>query len=388
MRHIVLAACASLACASSLVAQQMTVRAENPLPVARTDETISLSWSAVRQQLPAATPERVRVVDSATNTELVSQVVDNEADGQPDELLFQASFWPREAKQLRVELAAPTTQSAARAYAKHDAYRDDVAWETDRIAFRIYGQGLWQASEFQPLVSSGIDVWPKRVRTLIIDKWYEKGHDAYHIDTGEGADFYTVGPTLGAGGSAIWRNGQLHRAKNFKAHRIIASGPIRLIFELDYEPWDAGGVQVSETKRITMDAGSNLFRQELTYRASGVDELQYVVGTVKREHLVGSTSRALTWAWLATWGPVETRNGGHGELGTAVLIENGRVADMQELPDHYVVIATARPGSAVTQYVGAGWTASGDFANVSAWWNYLNSYARRLEAPIRVTVVQ
>ncbi|HEX2093189.1 MAG TPA: DUF4861 domain-containing protein [Longimicrobiaceae bacterium] len=384
-----LASTALLACAAMaapLSAQRLTVRAENPLDAGRADETLALPWSTLRQRLPAARPDRVRVLDAATGQEVVSQALDADADGQADSLLFQASFWPREAKTFWVEAAAPSAPPRPRAHARHDTHRDDVAWESDRIAFRIYGQGLWKASEFEPLVSSGIDIWPKRVRDLIVDRWYAKGHDAYHRDTGEGADFYTVGPTLGAGGSAVWRGGTLHRARNFKSHRILADGPVRAVFELEYEPWDAGGMQVSETKRISIDAGQNLFRQEITYRAAGAAEVPYAVGTVRREGLVGSSNRAGPWAWVSTWGPVERKNGGHGQLGTAVLMESARLADARETADHYLALSTARPGVPTVQYVGAGWTASGDFRSVEDWWAHLDAFARRLATPVQVTL--
>ena len=52
-------------------------------------------------------------------------------------------------------------------------------------------------------------------------------------------------------------NGKLIAAKNFvtRSH-ILANGPIRADFTLDYAPWQAGaGTTVHETKRITLDAG-------------------------------------------------------------------------------------------------------------------------------------
>jgi pectinesterase len=339
----ILAAAAIAAPALPLAGQtadRLAVRAENPLPSARTDETIAIAWSALRQRYPSLNANAVRVVEAGTGAEVVSQVLDGNADGAQDSLLFQASFGPREARSFFVEPVAPTAKAASRVFAMHDDYRDDVAWESDRIAWRIYGQGLWKASEFEPLVSSGIDVWLKSVHTPIVEKWYGKGHDAYHIDTGEGADFYTVGPTLGAGGTAIWKNGEMHRAKNFRTHRIIANGPIRAIFELGYEPWDAAGTQVSETKRISIDAGSNLFRQEILY-AGPTAEIEYATGTVKRAGIVGTTSRANAWAWQSTWGPVERKNGGHGRLGTAVLLPASR---LQEIRENGFVI-TMRPVS-------------------------------------------
>lgn len=365
--------------------QGLTVRAENPSVFERRDEVISVPWSTVRQGLPTATAERVRARELGSDREVVTQPYDADGNGQPDELLLLASFWPRETITFVIEAAAPVTKPSPRVFVMHQAERDDVAWESDRVGFRTYGQGLMKTSS--PLSSSGIDVWPKRTRDLIVQKWYSVGHDAYHVDTaGTGADFFEVGPTLGAGGTAIWRDGKLYRSHNFRSYRILANGPIRAAFELVYDPWDAGGVRVSETKRFAIDAGQNLFRQESVYRFEGAPELTYAIGLVKRLSMVGATSRAEPWGWTAGWGPVHRKHGGHGLLGTAVMLDRARILDTKETDDHYIAIARAVPGQPLVHYVGAGWTASGDFPNVESWWAHLDQQARKLAAPIEVTV--
>jgi pectinesterase len=370
--------------ASRAAPPTLTVRAENPLSMRRAEETIGVPWATVRAQLPNAAPARVRVTSTASDREIVSQVVDDDGDGTPDQLIFQSNFGSGEVKTFVVEAAAPA-KAASKVHARHDPPRDDIAWESDRVAFRMDGEGLERTPS--AMSSSGIDVWLKRVRTPIVEKWYAKGHDAYHLDTGEGADFYDVGQTLGTGGTAIWRNDSLHRADNFKAWRIIANGPVRTVFELRYDPWDAAGLRVSEVKRISIDAGHNLFRQVSTFTApAGTSTLPYAVGLVKRPGMVGTTSRAHGWAWLAGWGPVARKNGGHGDLGTAVLVERARLTDWKELGDHYLAIGTVKPGEPLVHWVGAGWTASGDFDDVQAWWRYLTEFAQRLEAPMKVTV--
>ncbi|HEX2209748.1 MAG TPA: DUF4861 domain-containing protein [Longimicrobium sp.] len=382
------AALLAAALAAPAAAQQSaTLHAENPLAIERRDEVLAVSWAEVRAALPSAAPGRVRVVDAA-GTRLPVQAIDNDADGTTDELLVLASFWPNERKELTVQAQAPDSVTP-RVHACHDDYRDDVAWESDRIAFRVYGQGLWQASEFEPLVSSGVDVWPKRVRELIVDRWYARGHDEYHRDTGEGADFYTVGPTLGAAGvGVLGADGKVVSARNFRAHRIIADGPIRAAFELTYDPWDANGVQVNEVRRITIDAGQNLYRMETTFRTPDGRDFAFVTGTVKREGLVGSNRRSGQYGWLATWGPVERKNGGHGHLGTAILMPAAAFRDVSEIENHFLVSSTARSGVPAVQYAGAGWTASGDFRNVEDWWRYLDSFAERLASPIRVSLTR
>ncbi|HEY0997545.1 MAG TPA: DUF4861 domain-containing protein [Gemmatimonadaceae bacterium] len=365
---------------------RITIDVTNPLPIPRQDETVAVEWTTLRALLPVLRiTDAVRVL--ADGVELPSQPLDANGDGLTDSLLFKADFWPRERRSIVIEAAAPRTPAAKRVHVRHDDPRDDIAWENDRIAYRIYGEGLKKTSS--AMSSSGIDVWVKSTRDLIVEKWYGKGHDSYHVDTGEGADFYDVGETLGNGGTAIWRNDTLHRADNFKAWKIIANGPIRAIFELRYDPWNADGLVVREVKRFTIDAGENVYRQESTFeRVNGpAGEIPYAIGEVKRPGMVGIMSRAQPWAWLTGWGPVAPKNGGHGEMGTAVLVPAPRVTGWAETKDHYLAITHATSGVPVVHYIGAAWTGTraGDFRTPQDWWGYLDRTAQRLAAPITVS---
>lgn len=362
--------------------QRMSVRLTNSLAMAREAETISLPWATVAAALPGATPVRVRVRDAVSEQLITSQVLDGDADGKPDSLLFQMTFTPREVKRVVVEPVAQDS-APARVHVKFVPEREDVAWESDRIAFRTYGKKLW---ELENLHTNGIDVWPKRTRALVLDKWYAKGHDGYHVDTGEGADFYQVGPTLGTGGTGVWKNDTLYRGDNFLAHRIISDGPVRAIFELDYGAVDAAGIKVTERKRVSIDAGQHLFRQQSTFAASRTGELQIAIGLVKRPAMVGSTNKNRTWAWLTGWGPIEPRTQGHGDLGNAVLMEKTQFVDFREIDNHYLAIGRVQPGATFVTYVGAGWTSSRDFDGVEDWWAFVDNFAQRLGAPVTVQV--
>jgi pectinesterase len=380
---------AALSVGTAPLGAQVTVRVENSLSFLREGEIVSVPWSAVRQALPGASDKTIRVVDPASGREVVSQAVDDDGNGRIDELIFQATFAPGEVKSFRLDPSAPSARPAkALVHVTHTMPRDDMAWESDRIAFRMYGQGLWKVDS---LFSSGIDVWVKSVRDPIVEKWYAKGHDSYHRDTGEGADFFDVGETLGAGGTAIWQNGKLYRAANFKSYRIIADGPVRAIFEVKYDPWTApNGLRVSEVKRISIDAGQNLNRVVSTFRAEGspapAGGIPFAIGLVKRKNVVGSANKSQPWAWLSEWGPVDPKNGGHGELGLALLLPRDRIEEWQEISDHYLAVSHAQSDVPVVYYIGAGWTDSGDFRDVRDWWSYLSHFAERIESPLKVTV--
>ena len=192
--------------------------------------------------------------------------------------------------------------------------------------------------------------------------------------------------------AAIWKNGQLYRAENFKSWRVLAAGPVRAIFELTYDAFDAGGQQVSETRRFVMDAGQNLYREETTFHtdaaARGIP-LTYAIGFVK--HAEGQVASS-SWAaggrlWLSTWQPVEKANGGHGELGLGLLLDRASLLELKETDDHVLALATALPEEPALHYIGAGWTASGDFDDVRSWWRALDTLAERLASPIRITML-
>lgn len=384
---LVLAAVADVVFVIAAAAQtsapaRMTVRAENAIAVGRRDETLSLSWTDVQRRLPSASSLKVRVLD-AESREIPSQVVDDDGDGTMDALIFQGDFSATETRHFVVEATSPTRKYESKVALRHDIPRDDMAWENDRSAYRIYGEGLKMTP--QAMSSNGIDVWEKKTRALILEKWYTKT-ESYHVDTGEGADFYEVGATLGNGGTAGWAKDTIWRGDNFKAFRVIANGPIRAIFELKYDPWDVAGTPVSEIKRVAIDAGANLYKATSIFSTPKGGAIPYVIGTKKRPGMVGVMSRNNAWAWVAGWGPVEPGNGGDGELGTAVLLPTSSLKDWKELFGHYLAVSSATSGTPVVHYIGAGWTGSGDFPTPQSWWRYLDEMAQRIASPIRITI--
>ena len=356
---------------------QATVTVENPTARARAGELVSVRWDALARCLPGLAPDRVRALD-ADGAEVPTQPLDVDGDGVPDELVMRVSLWPNQRRPYTVETAAarPTPPRTA---ARHDARRDDVAWENDRIAFRTYGEGLW---ELEDLVSSGFDVWTKRTSDLILDRWYADGD--YHTDTGEGADFYSVGRSLGAGGTAVWAGGELQRAPNFASYRILADGPLRTVVETTHGPWTVGDGELTETRRITIDAGRPLFRLETTVADLG--DRQLATGVVDRAGLVASTGETEGWTWLSTWGPVDASKGGHGTLGVGLLAPSDNVADVLHASGHHLLALDPPSASPMVTYVASAWTAAGDVDDVEDWWALMGDEAERIAHPLRVRV--
>jgi len=88
------------------------------------------------------------------------------------------------------------------------------------------------------------------VNYLVVDRWYNKGHDHYHKDEGEGMDMYQVGTSRGLWRHRDWDGQKLSVGRNLQDLEVIANGPIRAIFELAYDAWDASGVKVAEGQAV------------------------------------------------------------------------------------------------------------------------------------------
>jgi len=381
-RFLPLAAALLAALPSLPQAARTVINVRNDLPISRPSETIVLTGKELSRIQPLDDLRRIRVTDAASGKELVSQAVDLDDDSAPEELVFQADFAPGQSRRFVLSVGSRRipAREEFRVYGRFARERyDDFAWENDRIAHRMYGTAL-ETWEKEPLTSSAVDVWCKRTRRLVINDWYMV--DNYHEDTGEGADFYSAGKSRGCGGSGLWQDGRLHVSKNFVNSKVLANGPIRLVFELTYASWRVGDREVSEIKRITLDAGQNLDRFESFYRAAGASDLAYAVGIKKGEGSAVLHDRKE--GWLRTWEPV--RKGQSGNLGCGIVLDPGLLTEITEADGNYLIVARTDSRQVATYYAGFGWDRSGDFADAAAWTEYLQQAARRLRSPLKISV--
>jgi hypothetical protein len=368
--------------AAAPLTQGINVALKNPLSVARSSETISVRLADALKVLPALKAANL-IVQDATGAAVLSQLVDSDGDGKPDELVFQADFQPNENKSFLLGEGTRSLPSRDqyKVYGRFVRERhDDFAWENDRIAHRMYGPALetWKAD---PLTSSGIDVWVKRTPRLVVNEWYQS--DDYHRDNGDGADFYSVGPSRGCGGIGVWTGKELRVSHNFIDSRVLANGPIRLIFELSYAAWDVGGgVKVAETKRVIADAGQHFDRFESSFKITGKPHGQALaIGIAK--HAGGAFETDQAHGILRSWEPYPE---GNGYLGCAVITVSAPASGFAENTSDRLLL-TALPESAPAAYLaGTGWDKSGHVADNAAWTAMANNAAENAHNPIAISL--
>ncbi len=348
----------------------------NPIDVERPAETITLAAPALLEALQVKDVRTVRVRDAKSGQDLLTQAVDLNDDGTFDELIFQADIAASETRRFSLtvgERRIPTREEY-RAYGRFNRERrDDFAWENDRVAHRMYGAALETWAQ-EPLTSSGLDVWVKRTRRLVINDWYMI--DDYHRDTGDGADLYSAGRTRGCGGSGLLAGGKLFSPPNFRNTRVLAQGPIRVLFELMYEPWDAGGAKVTETRRVTLDAGSHVNRFDLTFQPGPSPGTELAAGV--RINPGQAAQPTLASGVLRTWEPLKQ----DGHLGCAVIVPG--MTRSLVLDGNTLAVAPLAGTGATTYYSASAWDRGGDIKDVAAFDAYLAREARRRQAPVRI----
>jgi rhamnogalacturonyl hydrolase YesR len=262
-----------------------------------------------------------------------------------------------------VEKLTPPADQTPRAVARFAPDRfDDLLWENDKVAHRIYGPAL-QAREAPS--GSGIDVWAKRVRYPYMDRQLKFPN--YHTDRGEGLDYYDVGRGRGAGGLGIWHENKLWTSRNFSKYEILKTGGDEAKFTVDYEPWPVDVARkVWETRTFSLPLGSNFTRMVSTLQSDTKDPLIVAIGINKRKGPGGSgtVTRDARTGRLGFWEPADPA---HGSIGISIAVDPAMLEGFAEDADNYLILVRVTPGKPFVYYMGSAWDGGLDFPTRGDW---------------------
>jgi hypothetical protein len=359
----------------SLANDGIEIKIENTLGFWLKEEVIELDWNSLAKRNVTVLTSPFVVQNKLTGEQLPYQIITDEAQ-KPVKLLLQTSFAPKTSLYINIIKGTPQNFKIKTFGRMVPERKDDFAWENDKIAFRMYGPALQATGE----ISNGIDVWVKRTTEMIIDKWYKL--DDYHVDHGEGMDFYKVGPTLGAGGIAPFANGKLFYSKNWATYKVLTTGNLRTVFELTYSYWLFNAKEITETKQITLNAGSQLNQVEVTYDTKDLDTIPVVTGIIKRPEK-GVMVLNENSGYVSYWEPSSIENGTTG-LGIVVTDNTG----MSVVENHLVAFGKAVNKKPFRYYQGACWDQAGEFKSSQEWEKYLAEFSLKLKNPLKISINQ
>ncbi len=261
----------------------------NNTELARVDEPVVLSREKIVEKtgkIPLL--EGMIPVPYLNDNPLPSQLDDLDGDNNWDELAFTLNLGPNESKKISIRYTKPEAVPEFRQrtnvrfgiledgevipveYLSIAAdelpvplftrfQMDGPAWENDVVGFRQYIDGR-----------NGRDLYGKKTAEMALDTVgiADNGtlEDNYHVMLPWGRDILAVGNSLGLGGLAILENDEVVRLgvtmdaprNNVKTttYQLITEGPVRSIFSLTYDGWQAGNNIYNLENTVTIWAGS------------------------------------------------------------------------------------------------------------------------------------
>lgn len=366
------------------------------------DELVEVPISAIGERIRLIDEEQYIVLD-ARGEQVPYQIT------YDDHLLFSVSIAAQDTATYTITVGEPV-KAAPYVHGRHYLeYADDIAWENDRIGYRIYGDE-----------EIGYDIWAKRVPHLVLEERYSKEHHpttldeiaqlrkarkyreadalrhavSHHVDLGDGLDCYRVDATLGCGTSALMQGDKIIYPACWEGYEVLENGPLRFTIRLTYPTLVVGSdKEVAETRIISLARGEQLNKTIVTY--TGLSKTTPVAtGLVIHPSHPTAFVTERERGYIAYADLTENVANGNGVIYVGAVMTK-KIKDTQlsaftskEAKErgalgHVLAISNYRPGSAYTYYWGAGWSKYG-FDSMEAWSAYLEHCAQRIQHPLVV----
>lgn len=411
-------------------AQQATVVVNNPSNMPRT-ELVEINMSEVKAKLNNAAPKKgeAYLVKNKHGQQIGSQITH---DGK---LLIDASVRPNGSATYYISIGKPYQQKVWTTGARYKIRKDDIAWENDRCAYRVYGPALQRTGER----SFGTDIWVKNTPdTVVYDRYindmngniqgdkidiqaralekqakaekneakakklkeqskalWAKSHEvdvttSFHLDHGNGLDPYRVGATLGLGAPGLMVGKELVLPYCYKDYKILDNGPLRFTVELSYNPSKVGDQEnVVEHRIISLDKGSNFNKMTVWYDGL-THPTDFVTGFPIHEEDTESKTFAKDYVSYAD--PTDNIEVNQSQVYVGVLFPYGIDNTYYQLFDkkhdgatgHALGIKNGlKDGEKYSYYFGAAWSKY-DVRSYGEWQLRIKSYLDAIKTPLAV----
>ena len=387
----------------SAAAQEMTVQVKNNTRQQR-QELVEIDAQTVYNKLGVAAGRNFKVIN-AVRQEVSYQIT---YDGK---ILIDVSVRPQGTATYTIVKGKPRDVKVFVCGRQYPERVDDIAWENDRGAYRLYGPALQRNNER----AFGNDVWVKNTPDLEVEKRYKvelDNHPAieklkkqgkmeeaqameeattYHFDHGYGLDCYKVGPSLGCGAPALMNGDEIIFPYCYKDYQILDNGPLRFTVSLTYHPTSYQGQQLTEHRVLSLDKGSNFNRQTVWYEGA-TKSIDVASGVVIHNEDTQSVFIGKDFVQYAD--PTDNPNGQNFQIYVGVIFPDGATETRQieneghanGIFGHALCIKRGlQPGQKLTYYWGSAWSKF-DCRNQDEWQLRLDNQKQALAQPLIVEV--
>ena len=387
----------------SAAAQELTVLVKNNTKQQR-QELVEIDAQTVYNKLGVAAGRNFKVIN-AVRQEVSYQIT---YDGK---ILIDASVRPQGTATYTIVKGKPRDVKVFVCGRQYPERVDDIAWENDRGAYRLYGPALQRNNER----AFGNDVWVKNTPDLEVEKRYKvelDNHPAieklkkqgkmeeaqameeattYHFDHGYGLDCYKVGPSLGCGAPALMNGDEIIFPYCYKGYQILDNGPLRFTVSLTYHPTSYQGQQLTEHRVLSLDKGSNFNRQTVWYEGA-TKSIDVASGVVIHNEDTQSVFIGKDFVQYAD--PTDNPNGQNFQIYVGVIFPDGATETRQieneghanGIFGHALCIKRGlQPNQKLTYYWGSAWSKF-DCRTQDEWQLRLDNQKQALAQPLIVEV--
>ncbi|MDR1809605.1 MAG: glycoside hydrolase family 88 protein, partial [Prevotella sp.] len=351
----------------------VTFTLNNTMAVSRSGELVEVTVPAEL----AGSLSSLALYDSSNNPTPYQAVGGNK-------IVFQATVAANSTAVYTLKSGTPAV-ATAKTYAAQmmPTTRNDIAWENDLAAHRMYSRVLLSS---EPNTANGVDLWVKKKAEPVINKMYT--YSNYHAEQPEGVDAYSVnGKTLGAGGVAAYVNNQLWLHDPYDECTVVSSGPLRSEFVLTYKNVLIDGDYYTKTLRVITNANGLLDKAIVKYEGK-IKPMKIAVGIFLHTNMSGVTPNGVQYtAEQNVIGYAENKSEGTVTSSNARFYEGVYMpgeTSVATIDHHLVIMSDYAVGSDFTYYFGGGWNIfpTGRYTQDQDWFDALKNFKESVQAPL------
>ena len=240
-------------------------------------------------------------------------------------------------------------------------------WENKQTAYRLYLD--WR---------NAIDIFGKKVDTLVLPYVGTDGFDSYHENSPWGQDILKAGESMGIGGFGRFTGDTIaHFNQVEKTFVQVDNSDAKSSVTIDYTGWKTGNVTTDLHSVLSIFPEDRFLKVELT---PSVAFEGLATGIVKFDDvpLVEATSATGDWAYSATYG-TQTLAGKNDQLGMAIFYKTDQAKPAEGPHDHLVVFNPSTDTQ--TYYIQTAWDQEKNgIKTKEAFLNDLNEKLTKLDA--------
>ena len=346
------------------------------LPSVKAQRTITISnpTSAQRSELVSVRAEQLGIeagkgviVRDAFGIERVTQWT---YDGQ---LLVDVHVRPHGKAVFTIQEGIPAAIRSSVGGRMYPERLDDIAFENDRIGFRLYGPAMQRKGE----KGFGHDVWVKRTTDFVLEELYSNDPRlSFHLDYGRALDCYGVGPTLGCGTPCLIRDGKIVYPWCYETYRILDKGPLRFTVQVNFPNVDG----VTEHRILSLDKGSNFCEAWVWY--DNLSKADVAAGLAIRS--ADTTSIVMSKDYVHYADPTVDPERHQCQIYSALLFPDSEV-HIKQMESHILGIRKNSQSGRFHYFFGAAWSEF-DVRSQAEWQQRIEWFMQSQYYPLQVTI--